>query len=158
MEKVNSFFTSAKEYLKSNTSNVKSSVPNSYLNDEFKKLTSMQTLQKNQIQLIMYIIFLVLIISFAIVLHFLSVDKNFLESNLFNTLYLIFFPILVIICLIVFLKKEKEKLRFFGIMFLLILVIYGTVSINNYIDTFSVDNKYYVNILFQVTTLVIILF
>ena len=81
MEKVNSFFTSAKEYLKSNTSNVKSSVPNSYLNDEFKKLTSMQTLQKNQFQLIMYIIFLVLIISFAIVLHFLSVDKNFLESN-----------------------------------------------------------------------------
>ena len=48
MEKVNSFFTSAKEYLKSTTSNVKSTIPSSYLNDEFKKLTSMQMLQKNQ--------------------------------------------------------------------------------------------------------------
>lgn len=157
MEKVNSFFTSAKEYLKSSTSNVKSTIPSSYLNDEFKKLTSMQMLQKNQLQLLLYIIFFILVITFAIILHFLSVDKNFLESNLFNTLYLIFFPLLLIICLIVFLKKEKEKLRFFGIMFLLILIIYGTVSVNNYIDTFSVDNKYYVNILFQITTLVIIL-
>ena len=95
MEKVNSFFTSAKEYLKSTTSNVKSSIPSSYLNDEFKKLTSMQMLQKNQLQLLLYIIFFILVITFAIILHFLSVDKNFLESNLFNTLYLIFFPFLL---------------------------------------------------------------
>ncbi len=157
MEKVNSFFTYAKDYLKSSTSNVKSSIPNSYLNDEFKKLTSMQNLQKNQFQLLMYIVFFILIIIFAIILHFLSKNKNFLQSNMFNTLYLILFPLLVIITLIVFLKKEREKFRFFGIMFLLILVVYGTVSVNNYIDTFSVDNKYYVNILFQITTLIIIL-
>jgi len=130
----------------------------SFISEKFSSLLNLDKMRQHSVEVLGYLILLVIIFIFTIMLHYLSEQENFLESKFFTNTYLVLIPIFIMFCAIIFINKTIGKIQSFSGLIGIIITCIIIIAMNKELNLFTTQYFSYANFIFQIITLLIVLF
>lgn len=130
----------------------------SFISEKFSSLLNLDKMRQHSVEVLGYLVLLIIIFFFTIMLHYLSQAENFLESKFFTNTYLVLIPIFMMLSAIIFINKTIGKLQSFSGLIGIIIACIIIIAMNKKLNLFTTQYFSYANFIFQILTLLIVLF